>query len=135
MSDGFRTNPNAEGRYIAPRYKVNLEGSVLMTAVAPDENEEENYLALQGNLLDVSRSGLALIVSEEDQRELEAMGSKTVLRLLLPLPAQAIELEAVPVRYQPLTEGKNKVLIGAQIVKMSGRDQILFTDFIDQYET
>lgn len=135
MSDENKNISGIRNQQIAPRHKVNLEGSVLMTAVAQNEDGEEQYLALQGNLLDVSRSGLALIISDEDHCELEALGNKTVLQLLLPLPVQAIELEVVPVRSEQLPQSKNKVLIGAQIVKMSGRDQILFTDFIDQYES
>ena len=90
---------------------------------------------MQGQLLDVSVSGLALIISNDDMLKLNELGDELKLRLLLPLPAQAIELEAVPVRYQKLNEGKaGKILLGAQITDMSGRDRILFMDFIHQYE-
>ena len=124
---------DAEAKQIAPRHQVNLRSSVLITALAADESED--YYVLQGQLLDVSVSGLALIISNDDMLKLNELGDELKLRLLLPLPAQAIELEAVPVRYQKLNEGKaGKILLGAQITDMSGRDRILFMDFIHQYE-
>lgn len=137
MSDDFGNTASVKERCIAPRHKVNLRASVLITAIAWDitgERAEERYLALQGQLLDVSRSGLALIISSADYRELEALGKEAVLQLMLPLPAQAVELEASPVRFERLNQGE-RVLLGAHITKMRGRDRILFMEFINQYES
>lgn len=57
------------------------------------------------------------------------------MRLLLPLPKKAIELDAAPVRYQQLDENRDdKFLIGAQITNMNSRDRILFMEFIRECE-
>jgi hypothetical protein len=57
-----------------------------------------------------------------------------MIRLLLPLPVKAIELEVSPVRYQPLGEAE-KVLMGAFITDMKGSDRVIFMEFINDYET
>ena len=134
-----------EERRVAARHKVNLKASVIITAVGraakagkqeeEDDDDAESYLILQGQLLDVSRTGLALIISNADARELGKLADDLVFRLLLPLPAQAIELEAVPVRRQRLETSKTgRILVGASITNMSGRDRVLFMDFIDRFE-
>lgn len=140
MSDDFGRNAmQVSERRIAPRHKVRLRASVLITAVARDsrdDGDEEQYFALQGQLLDISRSGLAIIISGEDRQELKSLGKDTiVLQLLLPLPARAIELEAVPARFAEINlREKKKVLLGAHITRMSERDRILFEDFISRCE-
>ncbi len=126
--------PGGEKR-AAPRYRVSLNSSVLITAVRGDDDNKEPYLFLQAQLLDVSRSGLALLISEENMGELALLGDDLVLRLLLPLPEKAIELEAVPARYKQFVEsGKGKILLGASITNMNTRDRILFMNFINEYE-
>lgn len=120
---------------VAPRYTVNLRSSVIITAVSYSSADNETYLVLQGRLLDVSRTGLALVISRTDLLELKQLGTDVVFRLLLPLPGQAIELEATPVRYQQLDDSEaGQVLVGANITNMNGRDRIVFIDFIHQFE-
>lgn len=142
MSDDYEKNALVvTERRIASRHKVNLQASVLITAVVGGKpegggSEEEQYFVLRGQLLDVSRSGLAIIISAKDHRELESLRKDSiVLRLLLPLPAQAIELEALLARFAEINQGdRKKVLLGAQITKMNEPEQRLFTEFIDQQE-
>jgi len=122
-------------RHAAPRYKIELHSSVLITAIGSCADDKESCLVLQAQMLDVSISGLGLIVSNADMKELIKLGKDSVMRLLLPLPKKAIELEAVPVRYQQLDKNDaNKVLIGAQIRNMNGSDRILFMQFIREGE-
>ena len=135
MNNFYKETISGEDRRIASRYKINLKSSVLITAIQNSADEEEIYLILQGQLRDVSMTGLALIISYDDMQELTIFGEDSLLRLLLPLPVQAIELEAFPVRYQWLDESQNgEVLIGAQITNMNGRDRILFMEFIRENE-
>ena len=135
MNDGYKkTNINEERRG-APRYKINLNSSVLITAIRNSGDDKESYLVLQGQLRDVSMTGLALIISYDDMCELEMFGDDLVMRLLLPLPVKAIELETKPVRYQRLDESETgKVLVGTHIINMDGCERILFMDFIHQGE-
>lgn len=127
-------NPSTDRR-IASRYRINLKSSVLITAIQISADGEESYLILQGQLRDVSVTGLALTISYDDMQELTVFGEDSLLRLLLPLPNQAIELEAFPVRYEWLDNSEtNEVLVGAQITNMKGRDRVIFMDFILENE-
>ena len=122
-------------RRIAPRYKIELHSSVLITAIGSSADDKEPCLVFQAQMLDISISGLGLIVSNADMKELIKLGKDSVMRLLLPLPKKAIELEAVPTRYQQLDKNDaEKVLIGAQITDMNGSDRILFMQFIREGE-
>jgi len=127
--------PGGEQR-VAPRYAVSLDASVLITAFRGDAENKESYLFLHGQLLDVSRSGLALHISEDDMQELNALGTGLMMHLLLPLPAKAVELEVELVRYRQIDEGEQgKVLVGTRITNMNTRDRILLMNFINNYET
>lgn len=137
MNDLISEASAAAERRAAPRHKVNLRASVIITAVtmntqAGESEDAESYFVLQGQLLDVSKTGLALIVSRSDARELKRLGDDIVFRLLLPLPVEAIELEAAPVRYRQM-DGTDRILVGAVITNMNGRDRILFMDFTEQF--
>jgi hypothetical protein len=135
MSEFYKKEIINQEQRAAPRYAINLKSSVLITAIRNSADDKKSYLVLQGHLRDVSMTGLALIISYDDMRELEMFGDDLIMHLLLPLPVEAIELEAAPVRYQRLDESeKGKVLVGAQITNMKGRDRILFMDFIREGE-
>ncbi len=127
--------PGSKERRAAPRYKIELKSSVLITIISNSATDKESYLVLQAQLLDVSTSGLALIISSADMIELRELGNDSMIRLLLPLPKKAIELEAIPVRYQQLDKNKDdKILLGAQITNMNSFDRILFMEFIREGE-
>ncbi len=124
-----------EERRAAPRYKIELKSSVLITIISNSATDKESYFVLQAQLLDVSISGLGLIISVANMRELKKLGNDSMMRLLLPLPKKAIELEAIPVRYQQLDKNKDdKILLGAQITDMNSSDRILFMEFIREGE-
>ena len=136
MNNSDEKSVSGNERRAATRHEISLSSSVLITASSGSADAKEPYLFLQGQLLDVSRSGLALIISTDDMRELQMLGSDPLLRLLLPLPTKAIELEASPVRFEH-QEDENaevSVLMGAHITNMSSRDRILFMKFINDYE-
>lgn len=124
------TRPAGERR-IAPRYKVRLETRVLIIAEQEAEGGQGEVLPLAGYTRDISESGIALVISGEDMAALSELGDGYTLRLVLTLPAGPVQLTVTPVRYQRLgeTEGAD-FLIGAQVTDMSGRDRVLFMEFI-----
>jgi c-di-GMP-binding flagellar brake protein YcgR len=125
---------NDQERRAAPRHKVNLRFWVLITAVSNPTQNQEQYFFLRARTLDVSASGLALIVSAEDVREIQRLGSESVMRLLLPLPGEAVELEAMPVRFVHMNSESDEVLVGAKIINISDRDRERFMKFIRECE-
>ena len=133
MNDSFEKNWTDEERRSAPRHKIELDSSILITAIDNTAETTEPCFVLQGRLRDVSLSGLAIIISFKDMIELKLLGDDLTLHLLLPLTVKAIELDATPVRYEPL-DGKGRVLVGARITNMKGRDRILFMEFINRLE-
>ena len=123
-------------RCVAPRHAANLQAAVLITAIGIGADNREECLFLQGQTVDVSLTGVALIISLEDRRELESLGNEWVMHLLLPLPREAIQLEVTPVRFQPIrSERSEEVLIGAEISQMGTRERELFVEFIRDCES
>jgi hypothetical protein len=134
MNNSFVKNWNEERRS-APRHKIGSESSILITAVGDSAGNKESCFVLQGRLRDVSLSGVAIIISFKDMIELKSLGNDLTLHLLLPLSVKAIELDATPVRYEPLDgKGAGRILVGARITNMKGRDRILFMEFINRLE-
>lgn len=119
----------------AARHKIDLEAPVIITATGSPAGRQAPYLTLHGYLLDVSLSGLALVISYYDMRELKRLENDWTMRLLLPLPKKAIELEAAPARYQRLDETvMDRILLGARITNINERDRLFLTEFIRECE-
>lgn len=135
MNELNKTTSADKERRVAPRYKISLKAPVLITAITGATVDKEQYFVLRGQTLDVSISGLALIIPNSDWREIERLGRDCLLRLLLPLPSEAIELEVSPVRFQLLNESeRGEILVGTHIINMKGRDRILFMEFVRDCE-
>jgi hypothetical protein len=117
----------------APRHKITLERNILVSAITSSLETEQLYYAFSAYLQDVSLSGLGMTVYAAD---VEGFGIKEglKLRLMLPLPAKAIDLEAEIVRFEPI-ENTIFLLIGARITDMIGSDRIIFMEFIRGFET
>jgi hypothetical protein len=122
-----------EMRGVAPRFKVRLGVPVLVLVTPSRNSPDEQFLALQGEVSDVSESGLALTVSAGGMKELLSFGLDCTMQMVLPLPNGAVELQAAPARYQKLRgdEG-NGVMVGAYITDMSGRERARYMEFIGQ---
>ena len=118
----------------APRYKINLHSSVIITASSTDGEKPDIFL--QGQLLDVSRSGIGLYISVQDKKQLDSLGADLSMHLLLPLPVKAIEIVVTPVRFEQLQGEANedKILLGTHITNMNSRERILFMQFINDFE-
>lgn len=128
--------PQGERR-IAPRHQIKLETRVLMIAEQEIGGEEQEILTLTGYTYDISESGIGLIVTREDIEVLSGFRESYILRLVLPLPTGPVELTVSPMRQQQLDEvaGKeSKVIIGAQIRDMNGRDRVRFIEYIRNLE-
>lgn len=122
-------------RRAAPRHIAELKAPVLITAIGLSGRDTEECLFMHGRTHDVSVSGLALIISNEDRQELSRLGNEWVMHLLLPLPKEAIEIEVTPVRFQPFASGKTgEILVGAHITRINDRERVLFLDFIHECE-
>jgi hypothetical protein len=84
---------------------------------------------LQGHTLDVSATGLALIVSAIRIGEHYLAGGDRKLHVKLELPSGPVEMKVASVRYESL-EDDSGYLIGARILEMSDADRASFEKYV-----
>jgi len=85
---------------------------------------------LDGYTLDVSTTGLALIVPAIRIAEHYLAGTDRKLYMKLELPTGSIEMKVAPVRYESL-EDDSGYLIGARIVEMNDTDRVSFEKYVE----
>ena len=87
---------------------------------------------LDGHTLDVSSTGLALIVPAIRIGEHYLAGSDRRLHLKLDLPNGAVEMKVSTVRYESLDESQEEsgYLIGARIIEMADGDRASFEKYV-----
>jgi hypothetical protein len=123
-------------RRAAPRRDIKLEFRVLLVATRTRADGQEQTLPLIGYTRDISESGLALLVSARSMGLLYNLGHDYTLQLVLNLPSGPVELEVRPARYQHINEGPagSRILIGAQITKISDEDRTRFLAYLDSFQ-
>jgi hypothetical protein len=92
-------------------------------------NGSRRLPALNGHTLDVSVTGLALIVPAIRIGEHYLAGSDRTLHVRLELPNGPIEMKVATVRYESL-EDDTGYLIGARILEMSDSDRASFEKYV-----
>ena len=124
-----------DDRRRSPRHKAQLNARLLFSVSLVDSKAPAgsipHTLNLVGQTRDISEIGLGLIVpiAQIDERYLAGEGN--TLKIELYLPTGPVEIHATLVRYERLSEGKEKsifndgYIIGAQITKVSDRARFL----------
>jgi hypothetical protein len=81
--------------------------------------------AMSGYLHDISRTGLSLIMPSLRLGDRYPIGSSYTLRIMVKLPNRVINIQATPVRYERLEEGKSEYsyLVGVRILQMTKSDR------------
>jgi hypothetical protein len=124
----FSTPPDE--RRGAPRYELQIEArmsSVLVFEQESDDDADNEMLMVMGYTRDISESGLGLVVPEGSVDE-EAVVGKT-FHTVLGLNTGSLDIEARAVRCERL-ETEKGYLIGGHITNMSGRDRVLFLQYL-----
>jgi hypothetical protein len=87
---------------------------------------------LNGHTLDISSTGLALIVPAIRIGEHYLAGSDRRLHLKLNLPKRPVEMTLATVRYESLDESQEETgyLIGARIIEMAAEDRASFDEYV-----
>lgn len=90
---------------------------------------------MEGHTLDLSASGLALIVPAITLGEHHIVGENRSLNVKLQLPKGPIELTVTPVRYESLEEDETETgyLIGVKILEMSEVDRAKFAEYVADF--
>ena len=112
----------------AQRFKACLPVAVSLL----DSRPRAHPSALEGETLDVSSSGLALVLPAVRIGDRYLTGDSHPLRVTLKLPEATINLNATPVRYEQLERDGEKIgyLVGVQITEMTDQDRPLFDEYL-----
>ena len=97
-----------------------------------NSNGSRRLPALEGHTLDVSSTGLALVVPAIRIGEHYLAGDERKLHVKLELPTGPVEMKVGTVRYESLEESSEEsgYLIGARISEMSDQDRATYDSFI-----
>ena len=113
------------------RVRARLSFTLSLSDPKTNTNGSRRLPSLNGHTLDVSPTGLALIVPAIRIGEHYLAGSDRKLYIKLELPSGQIELKVVAVRYESL-EDESGYLIGARIVEMSDSDRASFEKYVSR---
>ncbi|MFN2491962.1 MAG: PilZ domain-containing protein [Pyrinomonadaceae bacterium] len=116
----------------AKRYTVRLSFSISVPDRAKSSNGSRRTRVMEGHTLDISASGLALIVPAITLGEHHLVGENRSLNVRLELPADSLQLKVSPVRYESLDEHETETgyLIGARILEMTDEDRERFMRYV-----
>ena len=92
-------------------------------------NGHRRLPSLNGYTLDVSATGLALVVPAIRIGEHYLAGDDRKLHIKLELPAGPVEMRVGTVRYESVEDGSG-YLIGARILEMSDSDRASFDKYV-----
>jgi hypothetical protein len=124
----------------ARRYRSRAPFRVSLFDPKLSREQLERAPFLEGTTADISASGLALIVPAIRINDRYLTAPDQLLRLLLELPSDLVEMRVAPVRYEQLerADGAAKTsgyLIGVRIAEMSDTDRARFDEYLKELAT
>lgn len=111
------------------RVRTRLSFTLSLSDPRVNSNGARKLRKLDGHTLDVSATGLALIVPAIRIGEHYLAGADRKLHVRLELPAGPVEMKVATVRYESL-EDDTGYLIGARILEMSDTDRVSFEKYV-----
>lgn len=111
------------------RVRVRLSFTLSLSDPRVNKNGSRRLPSLNGHTLDVSITGLALVVPAIRIGEHYLAGADRKLHVKLDLPSGPVEMMVVTVRYEDLEDGSG-YLIGARILEISDADQASFQKYV-----
>ena len=120
----------------ALRHEAQREAQLLFVASLPESKtsagDEQHLPKLIGYTRDLSLRGMSLIVPVVPSSDSYFYDLECTLQITLDLPTGTIQIDAVPIRYEPLDEeGTEKgCLIGVRITKMNQTDEALYAEYL-----
>lgn len=111
------------------RVRARLKFTLSLADPRVNTNGSRRLPTLDGHTLDVSSTGIALVVPAIRMGEHYLAGNDRNLHIRLELPNGPVEMKVATVRYESL-EDEGGYLIGARIVEMSDSDRASFEKFV-----
>ena len=116
-------------RRASRRVSARLNFTLSLSDPRVNSNGARKLPKLDGHTLDVSASGVALVVPAIRIGEHYLAGSDRKLHVKLELPSGPVEMKVASVRYESL-EDESGYLIGARILEMSDSDRLSFEKYL-----
>jgi c-di-GMP-binding flagellar brake protein YcgR len=111
------------------RVRARLSFTLSLSDPRISSNGHRRLPSLDGHTLDVSATGLALVVPAIRIGEHYLAGDERKLHIRLELPSGPIEMRVATVRYES-SEDESGYLIGARILEMSDADRASFDKYV-----
>jgi hypothetical protein len=114
------------------RVRARLNFTISLSDPRVSSNGSRRLPTLDGHTLDISSTGLALIVPAIRIGEHYLAGADRKLFVKLELPGGPVEMKMVTVRYESLEESHEEsgYLIGARIAEMSDEDRTAYNSHV-----
>jgi c-di-GMP-binding flagellar brake protein YcgR len=114
------------------RVRVRLNFTLSLSDPRVNTNGSRRLPPLNGHTLDISMTGLALIVPAIRIGEHYLAGSDRRVYVKLELPDGPVEMKLATVRYEALDENSEETgyVIGARIVEMADADRASFQQYV-----
>ncbi len=113
------------------RVKTRLKFTLSLADPRLSSNGARRLPSIDGHTLDISTTGLALIVPAIRIGEHYLAGADRRLHLKLELPSGTVEMKLATVRYELLEDNQEETgyLIGARIIEMADTDRASFEKY------
>ena len=111
------------------RVRARLTFTLSLSDPRVNSNGARRLPSLNGHTLDISNTGLALIVPAIRIGEHYLAGADRRLHVKLELPSGPVEMKVATVRYESLEDGSG-YLIGARILELSDTDRVSFEKYV-----
>lgn len=118
----------------ARRVRARLSFTLSLSDPRVSSNGARKLPTLDGHTLDVSSTGLALVVPAIRIGEHYLAGDDRKLHVKLELPSGPVEMKVATVRYESL-EDETGYLIGARILELSDTDRANFEKYVAKLTT
>lgn len=122
------------------RHRTLLAIRVLVLVTKRTAEYEESVLTCIGYTHDISETGLAVIISAKSINESFLDRRDCTMQIGLTLPTGSVDVTAIPVRYQGVTEGRTEpgaeapteqgFLVGMLIIEMSDDARVRYLKYI-----
>lgn len=114
------------------RVRARLNFTLSLSDPRVNTNGSRRLPTLNGHTLDISKTGLALIVPAIRIGEHYLAGSDRRVYVKLELPAGPVEMKLATVRYEALedTDEDTGYVIGARIIEMADADRASFDAYV-----
>jgi len=116
------------------RVRVRLAFRISLSDPRVNTNGGRRLPTVEGHTLDLSSTGLALVVPAIRIGEHYLAGADRKLYVKLDLPTGPVEMKVATVRYESLEESRDETgyLIGARISEMSDKDRADYVGYVNK---